>query len=321
MFQAQLFRSPPLHEQTYIALRSAILTGSIGVGDRLIETQLADRLNVSRTPIREAIRRLQQESLVTTDPDGGIYVTRLSLNDAIKLYECRIPLEQLAVTGACKSATAQQLKAMEKALEQEEAMVSPVASPMDSTHLLDINCNFHQMIAISSDNPWLLPLLNQVSNQITLLRIQTLQGRDDVLDIHAEHYSIYEAIARRDITTAVQFMTEHLTASQARISQIFQHIHAATPSQQEPSLPHAGMICPNCRSTDLSKNGRRSGKQNYLCKTCGRQFLASHSHVGYSANVKQQCLAMHSQGIGFREIERRTGVNHNTVIRWVNQLQ
>jgi transposase-like protein/AcrR family transcriptional regulator len=80
------------------------------------------------------------------------------------------------------------------------------------------------------------------------------------------------------------------------------------------------MKCPDCGSQRISKNGHRYGKQRYLCKDCGRQFLQEYSLKGYGEEVKQRCLEMYSNGIGFREIERRTGVSHNTVINWVKQI-
>ncbi|MDJ0735420.1 MAG: TetR family transcriptional regulator [Nostocaceae cyanobacterium] len=79
------------------------------------------------------------------------------------------------------------------------------------------------------------------------------------------------------------------------------------------------MICPHCHSQRLCKNGHRHGKQCYLCKDCGKQFVDSYSSKGYSDEIKQQCLDLHRQGIAFREIERRTGVSHNTVIHWVKE--
>jgi transposase-like protein len=77
------------------------------------------------------------------------------------------------------------------------------------------------------------------------------------------------------------------------------------------------MKCPNCQSNQIRKNGHRRGKQNYQCKECRRQLITKHSHVGYSLAVKENCLKMYVNGLGFRAIERVTGVNHNTVIRWV----
>lgn len=79
------------------------------------------------------------------------------------------------------------------------------------------------------------------------------------------------------------------------------------------------MNCSKCQSNNIRKNGHRRGKQNYQCKDCGRQFVESHSSKGYSPSVKKNCLKMYVNGLGFRAIERVTGVNHNTVIRWVRK--
>ena len=85
-----LQRSKSLQEQTYQALRASILLGELAPGDRLVEKEIAQRLQVSRTPIREAMRQLQQEALVTADGNGGLRVTTISIADAVQLYDCRI---------------------------------------------------------------------------------------------------------------------------------------------------------------------------------------------------------------------------------------
>jgi insertion element IS1 protein InsB len=79
------------------------------------------------------------------------------------------------------------------------------------------------------------------------------------------------------------------------------------------------MKCPKCQSTQIRKNGHRRGKQNYQCKDCDRQFITTYSSTGYSLKIKDLCLTMYINGLGFRAIERITGVNHNTVIRWVRK--
>lgn len=79
------------------------------------------------------------------------------------------------------------------------------------------------------------------------------------------------------------------------------------------------MNCPNCGSDQINRNGRCRGKQNYRCKSCGRQFVESRSTKGYSEDAKQICLKMYRDGIGFRAIERATGISHNTIINWVKQ--
>jgi transposase-like protein len=78
------------------------------------------------------------------------------------------------------------------------------------------------------------------------------------------------------------------------------------------------MQCPECQSTHVRKNRKRRGKQNYICVSCGRQFIDEYnSPQGYSDDIKQHCLRMSVNGMGFRAIERVTGVHHTTVIYWV----
>jgi AcrR family transcriptional regulator/transposase-like protein len=79
------------------------------------------------------------------------------------------------------------------------------------------------------------------------------------------------------------------------------------------------MVCVNCGSDRVAKNGHRHDKQRYICKDCGKQFAGEYTTRGYPPQVKQQCLELHQQGMSFREIERQTGVSHNTVINWVRQ--
>ncbi len=89
--------------------------------------------------------------------------------------------------------------------------------------------------------------------------------------------------------------------------------------------PHIGddilhnqvMICMNCNSDRVAKNGHRHGKQRYICRTCGKQFAQEYSLRGYPPKIKQQCLTLHQQGVSCREIERQTGVSHNTVLNWL----
>jgi RNA polymerase sigma factor (sigma-70 family) len=84
-------------------------------------------------------------------------------------------------------------------------------------------------------------------------------------------------------------------------------------------LLNRGMQCPYCQSTYTSKNGRRRNKQNYLCQQCDRQFVDSHSAKGYPSEVREHCLKLHIDGVGYRAIGRETGVSHNTVKNWVRQ--
>lgn len=81
------------------------------------------------------------------------------------------------------------------------------------------------------------------------------------------------------------------------------------------------MECPECQSSHIRKNGKRRGKQNHICVDCARQFVeAPQTDRGYSDEVRQECLKMYTNGLGFRAIERVKGVHHTTVITWVKQV-
>ena len=81
------------------------------------------------------------------------------------------------------------------------------------------------------------------------------------------------------------------------------------------------MQCPECGSTNISKNGKHKGKQNHICKKCRRQFFDTYSPpAGYPDEFKRECLRMYVNGLGFRGIERVKGVHHTTVITWVKQV-
>lgn len=219
-----IHRSQSLYQQTYQALYSAILSGELAPGQRLIETQLATKFQVSRTPIREAIRQLQLKGLVMTDESGGLCVTQVSVEDAMHLYDCRIALEQLAVRGACQFATPEDLQRIEQNLADSDAAVERQGNHPSSPELLELNFEFHRLLAESSGNPWLVSLLEQVSDKITLLRVQTLRTTPNVLNIHTEHRQIYEAIAQRNEAAAIQAITQHLQSSQQRVSDCFENL-------------------------------------------------------------------------------------------------
>jgi DNA-binding GntR family transcriptional regulator len=207
-------RSKSLQELAYRAIRNSILSGELAPSDRLVETQLAEKLQVSRTPIREAIRQLQRDTLVTTDRGGNIRVTAITVEDAVHLYDCRLALERLSVEGACQHATRTQILTMKALVEQSEQSATQKPSvPV----MLEMDQRFHHHIAECSGNPWLVGLVDQVFDKMTLLRVQTTRQNPSVLEIRCEHRAIYEAIARRDIEGVMEAIECHLTASKARV--------------------------------------------------------------------------------------------------------
>ena len=210
-------RSQSLREQTYQVLRGAILAGEFLAGSRLVETQIAEKLQVSRTPIREALQQLQQEQLVVIDENGNLRVVSFSIADAKYLYRCRLVLEQESVLEACKNSTDMQLAKIEMAIQQAEKAITQQPNKLTSYQLLHIDYQFHRAIAECSGNPWLAMLLDQLFDKMALLRMQTVQQNLKVLEISSEHRRIYKAIVERNHELALVALTDHLMFSQARV--------------------------------------------------------------------------------------------------------
>lgn len=212
-------RRESLHEQTYQALRTSILSGELQAGERLVETQLAKQLAVSRTPIREALRQLQREGLVTVDSSGGLRVISVSVVDAMHLYDCRIALEKAAVREACLNASDRTLDTLKQSIMQSERAVQREASTLNTFEMLNLDYQFHRQIAESTGNPWLTDLLDQVFDKMMLLRVQTTRRNPRVLEICREHQQIWAAIASREPETAIASIQAHLEASKCRVVQ------------------------------------------------------------------------------------------------------
>lgn len=212
-----LQRNQPLKDQAYQALRAAILSGELVPGQRIVEAQLAKKFQVSRTPIREALILLQREALIVIDSDNSLRVTTFSVKDAIQLYECRLALEQVSVAGACQNATAEDLRKLQRIIAQAEKLVDSKPSTLLNFQLLDLDYQFHRLLAEMSDNLWLCAMLDQLFDKMMLLRIQTVQQNQNVLDIRAEHRLIYEAVAQHDTKAAIATVRNHLNAARERV--------------------------------------------------------------------------------------------------------
>jgi DNA-binding GntR family transcriptional regulator len=164
-----------------------------------------------------------------TDANGERHVSARSIADAVQLYDCRLALEALSVMGACENANASQLQTLEKYVVEAEMLMQRQSSEFTSFQLLNLNYQFHRLIAESSGNKWLVSLLEQVfdkmlplQTQITCHHLKLLNHR--VMEIWIEHRQIYEAIAQGDIETATQAIKSHLTRSKARAFQALQHL-------------------------------------------------------------------------------------------------
>lgn len=196
----------PLRDVVFHTLRTAILKGDLKPGERLMELQLAAKLGVSRTPIREAIRMLEQEGLAITIPRKGAEVAKMTEKDMEDVLQIRSALEELAVRLSCQKITAAELTELQAAMDQFEEMTKAD----DIAEVARADVNFHDVLYKASDNPKLLGLLNNLREQMYRYRVEYLKDRTIYPQLIEEHHHMYEALREKDADKAAAYTRKHL---------------------------------------------------------------------------------------------------------------
>jgi DNA-binding GntR family transcriptional regulator len=196
----------PLREMVFESLREAINLGRLRPGERLMEIQLAEEMGVSRTPVREAIRKLELEGFVAMVPRKGAYVAGISVKDIVDVFEIRSSLEALAAGLAAERITDEEMELLERSLVE----ISEFSTDENIKAIVDGDINFHDIIYKASRNQRLVQIITHLQEQIHRFRMTSLSqpGRTKIaLD---EHKSIVEAISDRDVELAQQLAREHI---------------------------------------------------------------------------------------------------------------
>lgn len=196
----------PLRDVVFNTLRQAILKGELKPGERLMEIALAEKLGVSRTPIREAIRKLELEGLVTMVPRRGAHVANITEKDLNDVLEVRIGLENMAIDKACALMKKEAFDELKSAAEH----FSQILEEGDLTKLAEADVEFHEIIYKASDNRRLLQLLNNLREQIYRYRIEYLKEESTRAILVKEHGDIYMAIRARDAQRAKAITFNHI---------------------------------------------------------------------------------------------------------------
>ena len=197
----------PLRDVVFNTLRDAILTGKLVPGERLMENQLAEKLGVSRTPVREALRMLELENLVELVPRKGAQVLDMSEKDIVNILEVRSALEGLATSVACKKMSKedlQQLKNMEVDFEKAVA-------ENDVEHFVDIDEDFHDLIFAATENDKLINIFRNLRIQLYRYRMaQAKNNETSMSTIVAPHRSIIRAIENHDAEEGASIAQGHI---------------------------------------------------------------------------------------------------------------
>lgn len=205
-FQIQMNEFLPLRDVVFNTLRQAILTGELKPGERLMEIHLANKLGVSRTPIREAIRKLELEGLVTMIPRRGAEVAQITEKSMSDVLEVRRAVDALCVELACERISEEELEALKCACDKfEEAVASG-----DVKKIAQADVVLHDIIVRATGNQRLVQLVNTLSEQMYRYRFEYIKDVSQHKSLVEEHRIIYESILKKDKQTASEAAKLHI---------------------------------------------------------------------------------------------------------------
>lgn len=199
-------KGPPLYEQIYEVLKEAIVTGKYKPGERLVDYRISKELQVSRSPVREAFRKLEQEGLLLNQ-DGNTTVYAPNIKDVLELFQVRIGLESVAAYWATKWMNEDEIKELKQILDG----VKQAIADRDMEEVVRLNTRFHDFIVCASRNKRLKEMIGKIESLILLYRNTFFRSYDDGSDDYLkEHEEIYEAIRSKNANLASLKMQDHL---------------------------------------------------------------------------------------------------------------
>ncbi|WP_354701602.1 HTH-type transcriptional repressor RspR [Paraconexibacter sp. AEG42_29] len=200
-------------DRVYAQLRDGLLRGDFPVGRRLVEQQLAARFETSRTPIREALRRLEGDGHLVRDPAGGLSPAVPSVRSMRDLYDVRLAIEELVVRRAATAGNRGILDALAQDWRMLEAEWSGGRHGDGGPGFVIRDEDFHQRLAQASGNAYAERQLNDVNERIRILRIHDFTLEERVRSTITEHLEIVDAVIAQDPDGAASFMRAHVQRS------------------------------------------------------------------------------------------------------------
>ncbi len=209
--------SSSLTEEIADVVRERILKGEYEIGEKIKENQIATELRVSRTPIREAFKLLENEGLIDYIPNRGCFAKGFTKRDVEDIYAVRESLEELAVLWAVERISPEEVEALEEQCE----MMEFYTKKMDRKKVLELNSGFHDVIYTSARSRFLAQVLRSYKAYIDKTRKSFFYEQSYLESMLKEHRAILEAIKLRDKEKAIFAMKQHLLASQQRAERLW----------------------------------------------------------------------------------------------------
>ncbi|MEY2603251.1 MAG: hypothetical protein QOH31_1025 [Verrucomicrobiota bacterium] len=187
------------------AVAQWIFKGELTAGQKLIEQEVALRLGVSRGPVREAFRALEDLGLVQIEQNRGAFVRKIDLDEAVEIHDVYSALEELATRTAARRLSAKQIAELQSLVESMDA----AAEAEDLDQYYSLNLSFHQCLVEGSGNQRLLSIYNRLLNELHLFRRFGLMQRGEMQLSNREHHQILDKIAAGDPEGAAEAMRSH----------------------------------------------------------------------------------------------------------------
>ncbi|MBN1227582.1 MAG: GntR family transcriptional regulator [Deltaproteobacteria bacterium] len=193
-------------DQVFEQLKKMILDGVFRPGNRIIESEVAESIGISRTPVREALHKLEAERLIVRLPKGGYVVKGMSMGEIEEIFDIRVILESFAGYLAAERWNDNEIAPLEDKLEEFEKylMIN------DLKELTRLNTEFHELLYALSKSPKLIEMINNLRDEIFLLREILLESMKMGTLSHNDHKEIIKAIKNREAKTVERLLKEHI---------------------------------------------------------------------------------------------------------------
>jgi len=208
--QVKQFQKQNISEELVGYLKEQILSGNLNPGDRIVETKLARELGISQTPVREALRQMQGEGIISIVPNKGPSVAEINMKDVFEIYSIRAMLEGLAIRLATQIATDEQIAELERFYEEMKGRVEDESVPV--SYLLNDSFRIHDSIVMMSNHSRLIRMYKSISFQIALVN-RILGSKSSKKKEFEDHSELIEALRRRDPDVAEDVMRRHIYRS------------------------------------------------------------------------------------------------------------
>lgn len=227
-YQFKPYNNLSIRENVRIAIWNAILSGKLAPGERILESRIAKQMDISRAPVREAIRQLEGEGLVTVVPRKGVFIAKLTVEDVQELYLLRAELEGFAIKFSIKNIKKEEIEELKQLIEE----MKEAAKAKNIEKLCRMDVKFHELICISSRQKRLLKIWLTLKPHIWTLNTITRGGGIELMEIVDLHSALVKSLESNDSEQAEKTVKSHIIGFGERVLKALQDNEQITKKEE-----------------------------------------------------------------------------------------